>query len=93
MDENDFASLKRAISQVEAYKAGERKGFVVHEPVNIKELRRRVGKTQAEFASTYHLPVGTVRDWEQGKRQPDASARVLLSLIQRDPKRVADMLA
>jgi putative transcriptional regulator len=93
MNKEDFESLQRGLVQAKAFKAGERKGFNVYEPVDIKAIRKRVNKTQAEFASDYHLPVGTVRDWEQGRRQPDAPARVLLALIQKEPEAIAKMLA
>lgn len=93
MDNEDFASLKRGLAQAEAYKAGERKGFVVHEPVDIKAIRKRAEKTQAQFASAYHLPIGTIRDWEQGRSQPDAPARVLLGLIAQDPDWVERTIA
>lgn len=61
-------------------------------PVNVKALRERVKKTQAEFAQAFHLPVGTVRDWEQNRRQPDAPARVLLHLIEADPEMVERLI-
>jgi putative transcriptional regulator len=93
MDKDDFASLRRGLDQVEAYKAGEREGFGVHEPIDVKAIRERVHKSQPAFAKAYHLPVGTVRDWEQGRRSPDAPARALLMLIEREPELVERMLA
>lgn len=92
MDTADFDSLKRAMRQVKAYKAGARDGFVTHDPVDVKAIRAATKKTQQAFASTYHLPIGTVRDWEQGRRQPDAPARVLLSMIKTDPTAVEKLL-
>lgn len=62
-------------------------------PVDVKALRERVQKTQVELARAYHLPVGTVRDWEQNRRQPDAPARVLLRLIEADPEAVERLIA
>lgn len=44
--------------------------------------------TQAEFASRFGLSPATVRDWEQGRRQPDAAARVLLTVIAHNPAAV-----
>jgi putative transcriptional regulator len=93
MNKDDFESLKRGLAQVEAYKAGERKGYVVHEPVDVKALRQASGMTQEAFASTYHLPIGTLRDWEQRRSVPDATARVLLRLIGKEPEMVARLLA
>jgi putative transcriptional regulator len=60
---------------------------------NPRIVRARLGLTQEEFAKRFHLPLGTVRDWEQGKHEPDSAARVLLRLIDRDPAGVAKALA
>lgn len=53
-----------------------------------KTLRRILGLTQQEFASRYHIPLGTLRDWEQGRTQPDQPARAYLTVIARDPEGV-----
>jgi len=53
--------------------------------VNPKRLRDRLGLTQEEFAARYRIPVGTLRDWEQGRKRPDAPARAYLAVIDRDP--------
>jgi putative transcriptional regulator len=60
--------------------------------VNVKALRRRLGMSQARFASSFHLSVGTVRDWEQGRSVPDGPARVLLQLIAHNPEIVLEIL-
>src|SRR5271168_2033629 len=44
----------------------------------IKTLRRALGLTQEEFAARYHIPLGTLRDWEQGRSEPDQPARAYL---------------
>ena len=59
----------------------------------VKVLRRRLGMTQAEFAEAFHLPVTTLRDWEQRRSTPDAPARALLLAIERDPKVMRRLLA
>lgn len=51
----------------------------------IKTLRRALRMTQEEFASRYHIPIGTLRDWEQGRCEPDQPARAYLHVIARDP--------
>jgi putative transcriptional regulator len=43
--------------------------------VNVKKLRERLGQTQEAFAATYRIPLGTLRDWEQRRKHPDAPAR------------------
>ncbi len=55
-------------------------------PPDVKALRVRLGMTQGQFARTYRLPVGTVRDWEQGRTRPDAPALALLAVIEREPE-------
>lgn len=56
----------------------------------VKSLRRALMLTQEEFAARYHIPVGTLRDWEQGRTEPDAPARAYLKVIAADPKGVAE---
>jgi putative transcriptional regulator len=59
----------------------------------VKALRQRLGMTQMEFASAFHLPVTTLRDWEQRRSVPDAPARALLLAIERDPEAMRRLLA
>jgi putative transcriptional regulator len=54
----------------------------------IKTLRRGLGLTQEEFAARYRIPLGTLRDWEQGRSEPDQPARAYLTVIARDPEGV-----
>jgi putative transcriptional regulator len=53
-----------------------------------KTLRRALGLTQEEFAARYRIPLGTLRDWEQGRSEPDPPARAYLTVIARDPEGV-----
>jgi len=59
---------------------------------NVKKLRESLAMTQEEFAAAYRIPVGTLRDWEQGRKRPDAPARAYLIVIARNPKAVARLL-
>lgn len=59
----------------------------------VKALRQRLGMTQAEFAEAFHLPITTLRDWEQRRSTPDAPARALLLAIERDPDVMRRLLA
>lgn len=93
MNDGDFQSLRRGLAEAEAYLDGARNGYVVHEPVDIKALRVRTKMSQAKFARAYQLPLGTVKDWEQGRRQPDAPARALLAIIERAPEEAMKILA
>lgn len=54
----------------------------------VKTMRRALGITQEEFATRYHVPLGTLRDWEQGRTEPDQPARAYLAVIAHDPEGV-----
>ena len=58
-----------------------------------KTLRRALGLTQEEFALRYHIPIDTLRDWEQGRAEPDPPARAFLKVIAHDPEGVCRALA
>ncbi|MGP0093147.1 MAG: helix-turn-helix domain-containing protein [Xanthobacteraceae bacterium] len=58
----------------------------------VRALRKKLNMTQEEFAARFHLPLGTVRDWEQGAHRPDKAAQVLLRVIAKDPDAVARAL-
>ena len=55
---------------------------------NPREIRRRLHLTQEQFAARFQVPLGTLRDWEQGARQPEAAARTLLRVIEKNPDAV-----
>ena len=59
----------------------------------VKVLRQRLDMTQAQFAAAFHLPITTLRDWEQHRSTPDAPARALLLAIERDPELMRRLLA
>ena len=54
----------------------------------IKTLRRARALTQEEFAARFSIPLGTLRDWEQGRSEPDQPAKAYLTVIARDPQGV-----
>jgi putative transcriptional regulator len=59
---------------------------------NPKVVRQALGLSQEEFAERFKIPVGTLRDWEQGRVQPDQAARAYLMVIARNPKAVREAL-
>ena len=61
--------------------------------VNVKKLRERLGLTQEDFSAAYRIPLGTLRDWEQRRKYPDAPARAYLMVIVKNPQAVAKMLS
>lgn len=57
-------------------------------PVDLKQLRRRLGLTQESFAARFGFSLGTVRNWERGRRRPEGPAQILLQVIDREPEAV-----
>ncbi len=58
----------------------------------VKIIRRALGLSQEEFAAKFHIPLGTLRDWEQSRKEPDAAARAYLVVIARNPSAVNEAL-
>ena len=54
----------------------------------VKVVRRALGLSQEEFSACFRIPLGTLRDWEQGRKDPDAEAKAYLAVIARDPAAV-----
>lgn len=61
--------------------------------IDVRAVRAKLGMTQQQFAMRFGLKLETLRNWEQGKRAPDGTARVLLDMIDREPETVKRLLA
>lgn len=64
---------------------------VLHQPpqhIDVKALRERDGMSQEEFALWYGLDAGTIRNWEQGRSEPDSASRAMLWMISVNPTAV-----
>jgi putative transcriptional regulator len=81
----------RAIARGEADSATYR----IHVPaeVDVRRIRRQLALSQDEFAARFGLSVATVREWEQDRRKPEGAARVLLTVIEKEPEAVTRALA
>ncbi len=64
----------------------------VPQSVDVRAIRARLGLSQSAFAARFGFSTGAVRDWEQQRRQPEASARVLLTVIDKEPEAVSRAL-
>lgn len=95
MNEQDFAELAESIKQAGEIKQGTREPSRVFEfsPMDIKEIRQNLDKSQSEFALMIGVSVGTLQNWEQGRRKPVGPARALLKVAAENPKAVQDALA
>jgi putative transcriptional regulator len=83
---------RAALSDADAQPSTEAQLARARRVPSVRALRQKLKLTQEEFAARFHLPLGTVRDWEQGAHRPDKAAQVLLTVIARDPDAVARAL-
>jgi putative transcriptional regulator len=92
-----FEKIKAGLSDVSAYLdgSGDKSRYRIRVParVNVKKIRTRLGLSQESFAQTYGFALSAVRDWEQGRRQPERSARILLKVVEKEPEAVTRALA
>jgi putative transcriptional regulator len=59
----------------------------------VRVIRRALGLSQEEFAEKFQIPLGTLRDWEQGRKDPDTAARAYLRVIGHNPAAVTQALS
>jgi putative transcriptional regulator len=89
-----FQDLMNGLDEVDAFLAGERKGYKVHLPekVDVKRIRKRLKMTQARFSDTFGFSLDAVKHWEGGRRTPESAARAFLIVIDRNPGAVLSAL-
>ena len=87
-----FDKIAAGLEDAIAYAGGD-EGRGRATTMDVKAIRTATGKTQGAFAQAYRLPVGTVRDWEQGRRQPDSGSATLLKMIAADAEGVERIIA
>lgn len=95
MDNILFDKLVESMTQMNEVVDGQRspsREFVVN-AVQVKEIRKSTGLTQKNFCDLIDVNLGTLRNWEQGRREPTGPARALLKAIRNDPAHVLKALA
>ena len=95
MDKRLFADLKKSVMEMDEIIHGERapsRESVVDAP-GVKQIRAATGLSQEKFARLIDVQVTTLRNWEQGRREPTGPAKALLRAIQNDPRHVLQALA
>ena len=75
------------LDDVEAFLAGREEGFQVHAPdeVDVKHIRKCLKMTQQKFSGTFGFSLDAIKNWETGRRKPEAAARTLLTVIHKNP--------
>ena len=90
-----FDELMESVQEMDEILRGEKKPsreFHV-DALQVKQTRKATGMTQAKFAALIDVQLGTLRNWEQGRRQPTGPAKALLKAIHNDPVHVLSALA
>jgi putative transcriptional regulator len=90
-----FEQMMDGLNDVEAFLAGKQEGFKAHVPqeVDVKAIRNRLGMTQAKFSDTFGFSLDAIKHWEGGRRIPEAPARTLLTVIDKNPSAVLTALS
>ena len=90
-----FKSMKQGLDEALAFSKGKKGKATVHNfaPVDVKNIRQKVGMSQSEFASAFGISVSTLRHWERGDRTPHGPALVLLNVVAKEPKAVLKALS
>jgi putative transcriptional regulator len=88
-------ALLESLSDALAHARGEASGVRVHsiQLPDVRAIRRKLNMSQQTFAATYKIPLPTLKNWEQGRRHPDAPAAAYLLAISRLPAEVGAALA
>lgn len=94
MKDKDFSELVDSIKQAGEIKRGARQPSRVFEfsPMDIKQIRQTLDKSQREFALMIGVSVATLQNWEQGRRKPVGPARALLRVAAERPEAFRDAL-
>ena len=92
MGRDIIAGLEDALAFAQGDESKGRETNIEVPTIDVRALRARLGMTQGEFAATFGFSVGSVRNWEQGIRRPERAARLLLALIEKEPKLVRSTL-
>ena len=94
MKKKDFDQLVSSVREAGKIRRGKKKPSRVFQfkPADVKRVRKRLGKSQPEFALMIGVSVSTLRNWEQGRRVPEGPARALLKVASKNPEAVAEAL-
>lgn len=88
LGEKLLRSAKQARAWVKGQPGRVRVTYVPVPEVDVKKLRARMGLSQTQFAAKFGFSLDSIQNWEQGHREPEGPARILLAVIAKNPKAV-----
>ncbi len=90
-----FESIRKGLEEAIAWKQGKKTGARVHtySAMDVAKIRKKTKMTQKEFSESFHIPLPTLRQWEQGKRVPQGPAQALLKIIDHDAQTALSALS
>lgn len=94
MSNEMFEELIQSMKEAVAISNGETipSRVFTYSPLNVREIREKAGKSQKDFADMIGVSIGTLRNWEQGRRYPEGAALTLLKVVAADPAYVSRIL-
>lgn len=88
-----FDKIANGLEDAIAFAEGDGNRARIAKRVDIKAIRAARGMSQDQFSRIYRLPIGTLRDWEQHRREPDTGSKLYLAMIEADPEGVQKIIA
>ncbi|MCH8895790.1 MAG: helix-turn-helix domain-containing protein [Proteobacteria bacterium] len=85
-----YTEISKGLDDAIAHAKGKKGRAKEHrmDPVDVKSIREKTGMSQQRFCAAFGISIGTLRHWEQGLRSPRGAARVLLKVVDHNPKAV-----
>ena len=85
-----FTEISKGLKDAANHAKGKKSGVLEHtlEAIDVRAIREKTGMSQQRFCATFGISLGTLRHWEQGLRTPRGAARVLLKVVDQNPKAV-----
>lgn len=85
-----FEEINAGLADAIKHAKGQKSKVVIHKPetINVRAIRKKTGMSQQRFCATFGISLGTLCHWEQGLRTPRGTARILLKVVDHNPKAV-----
>jgi putative transcriptional regulator len=90
-----YTEISEGLDDAIAHAKGRKERAKEHrmEAIDVRSIREKTGMSQQRFCAAFGISIGTLRHWEQGLRSPRGAARVLLKVVEHNPKAVIKAIA